>query len=401
VTCAVLLFIPLAAQAEPWKRHTIDPASKETQTRGADGVRLADANGDGLLDIATGWEEGGTIRVYLNPGAKKAKALWPAVTVGRVASPEDAVLVDLDGDGALDVVSSCEGGTRTVFVHWAPKDKQKYLDPKAWKTQPFKATQKKQSWMYALPLDADGRNGVDLVVSSKGKNASVSLLISPKDPRDTAAWTMHRLYSAGWIMSLEAHDVDGDGDDDVVVSDRRGKSRGVLWLENPGQKNAAAGQAWKEHRIGAAGVEVLFLTVADLDKDGLTDIVTATRGSNIIYMRRKSKTPVAWQQFTIENPHGIRNGKAVRVADINLDGKPDIIHDANTGGDRSKSGVVWMSYRKSPTDRQWDVHDISGPQGVKFDLLQIVDLDGDGDLDVITCEERDNLGVFWYENPTR
>ena len=30
-----------------------------------------------------------------------------------------------------------------------------------------------------------------------------------------------------------------------------------------------------------------------------------------------------------------------------------------------------------------------------------VDMDGDGDLDVLTCEERDNLGVIWYENPLR
>ena len=31
--------------------------------------------------------------------------------------------------------------------------------------------------------------------------------------------------------------------------------------------------------------------------------------------------------------------------------------------------------------------------------FSVLDLDGDKDLDVITCEERDNLGVFWYENP--
>ena len=29
----------------------------------------------------------------------------------------------------------------------------------------------------------------------------------------------------------------------------------------------------------------------------------------------------------------------------------------------------------------------------------LADLDGDGDLDVLTCEEVGNLGVIWYENP--
>ena len=43
--------------------------------------------------------------------------------------------------------------------------------------------------------------------------------------------------------------------------------------------------------------------------------------------------------------------------------------------------------------------DVSGSVGVKFDLVELVDLDGDGDLDAITCEEVDNLGVFWFENP--
>ena len=48
-----------------------------------------------------------------------------------------------------------------------------------------------------------------------------------------------------------------------------------------------------------------------------------------------------------------------------------------------------------------EAHEISGPRGVKFDLLQLLDVDGDGDLDVLTCEERHNLGVVWYENPAR
>ena len=90
----------------PWPRHTIDPADKAAGKLGADGVRLGDFNDDGLLDITTGWEQGGAIVVYQNPGAAKSKSAWPSVTVGRVASPEDAVFADLDGDGNLDVGES-------------------------------------------------------------------------------------------------------------------------------------------------------------------------------------------------------------------------------------------------------------------------------------------------------
>ena len=39
-------------------------------------------------------------------------------------------------------------------------------------------------------------------------------------------------------------------------------------------------------------------------------------------------------------------------------------------------------------------------QGSKYDLVELIDLDDDGDLDVLTCEENVNLGVIWYENPT-
>ena len=85
-----------------WKRHTID-----NTLSGADGVRLNDVNNDGLLDITTGWEEGGFTKVYVNPGFKKAKQKWPSVIVGKTPSVEDAVFADLDGDGDLDVLT-CE-----------------------------------------------------------------------------------------------------------------------------------------------------------------------------------------------------------------------------------------------------------------------------------------------------
>ena len=169
-------------------------------------------NGDGLADITTGWEEGGRIRVYLNPGPKKAKAEWPAVTVGQVYSPEDAVFADVDGDGSVDVVSSCEGRERTVFIHWAPPKKDQYLNPTAWQTEAIPVSEKQQSWMFCLPLQMDGKNGVDLIAGSKGGNAEVGWFESAANPRDLHHWQWHPIYKAGWIMTLLNRDLDGDGD---------------------------------------------------------------------------------------------------------------------------------------------------------------------------------------------
>src|SRR5688572_25139842 len=135
IVIAIIAPIARAQEQRPWSRHIIDNALK-----GADGVRLVDVNGDGKLDVATGWEEGGGIRVCINPGAAKVKAKWPAVTVGKVGSPEDAVLVDVDGDGNVDVVSSCEGRTRAIYFHLSP-GREKILDEAAWTTARLPASE--------------------------------------------------------------------------------------------------------------------------------------------------------------------------------------------------------------------------------------------------------------------
>lgn len=386
---------PKTVSDQPWARHVIDNSSQ-----GADGVRLADVNGDGLEDITTGWEEGGKIRVYLNPGAARVREPWPAVNVGDVAKPEDAVFADLDGDGSMDVLSSTEGETRTLFVHWAPKSKDRYLDKAAWKTAALPASIGLVRWMFTLPMQIDGRHGVDFVAGAKNEGAKIGWFQAPENPRDLAAWKWHPLYEAGWIMSLLPFDMDGDGDLDVVASDRMGPRRGALWLENPGAEHAVSSD-WKERRIGPAGeYEAMFLTIADLDRDWLDDVLIAVRGGPLRYHRRTKFSPASWETHLIELPPNTGTGKSVAVGDINLDGKPDIVFSCENAFD-GKAGVMWMSYRKAATDAIWDGHPISGPQGVKFDLVKLLDLDGDGDLDVLTCEERENLGVIWYENPLR
>ena len=395
LTC-LLLFAPVNGRGDDapfWKRHAIDASS-----RGADGVRPADVNGDGLPDLVTGWEEGGRIRAYLHPRQERVRQPWPAVTVGEVGSPEDAVFVDLDGDGAVDVVSCCEGRTRAMHVHWAPREPAEYLDPAAWRTQELPAS-RGQLWMFCLPLQVDGERGVDLIAGSKGEGAQVGWWESPADPRRLEEWQWHPIREAGWLMSLFAEDMDGDGDLDVLVTDRKGRNRGCWRLENPG-RGAVQRQEWAAHEIGGAGREMMFMVPADLDADGLLDVVAAAKPRQILVFRRTRAHPAAWETIPVAMPAEAGTAKGVQVGDIDLDGGQDLVLTCE--GAEGKSGVMWLSREegKPIAEADWTAHDISGPeQGIKFDLIQLIDLDGDGDLDVLTCEERDNLGVIWYENP--
>jgi len=380
----------------PWIRHTIDDSS-----RGADGTRLGNANADAHPDIVTGWEQGGITRVYLNPGPAKAKGKWPAVTVGKTPNVEDAVFVDLDRDGATDVVSCCEGRTRTMFVHWAPKDPARYLDPKAWTTEAVPASKGRMMWMFCVPAQVDGRHGDDLIAAGKGDGAAVGWFDIPMDkPRDLAAWTWHPIQKVAWVMSIRLEDMDTDGNLDILVSDRKGPTRGVFWLRNPGADLTRA-EAWKRHDIGGQGREVMFLDRADLDGDGLEDVLVATKPRDILYLRQQTRGGRQWETFPIRIPDTAGTAKAVAVADIDLDGRKDLVFSCEHAR-RPLSGVMWL--RNTPeafASPDWPARDISGPEGVKFDLVVPLDLDGDGDLDVLTCEESENLGVIWYENPAR
>lgn len=392
---ALLRLFSSAVQAEdgPWKRHIIDDSS-----RGADGVRLADANGDGRLDIATGWEQGGIVRLYLHPGDVRSKERWPAVTVGRVEAPEDAVLVDLDGDGALDIVSCCEGTTRSVFVHWGPADKNQLLEEQNWKTEAFPALAGKQLAMYCLPLEIDGRGSIDLVVGSKGDGAKIGWLQSPASPRDVAEWKYHPLCDAGWIMSLVAADIDGDGDQDILASDRKGRDAGCLWLERP--KNVFAG--WPVHRLGPP-LEVMFLHHADWNGDRHLDILVPTyKGRQFFMLELVKSLPPQFLSRELPWPKNMGDGKAVRAADIDLDGRLDIV--LSTENYEGTIGLAWLSKSDNGGEASWQTHDVSGvagDKGMKLDDVQTIDLDGDGDLDLLTTEERTGWGVVWFENPTR
>jgi hypothetical protein len=396
---AVILTISLpalAAEDQPWSRHVIDASS-----RGADGIRLADANGDARPDLVTGWEQGGITRLYLNPGVDKPHLPWPAVTVGQTPDVEDAVLVDLDGDGSLDVVTCMEGRTRRMDVHWCPADAGKRLDPAAWMTQTLPASKSRMMWMFCVPMDVDGKHGIDLVAGGKGPGAAVGWFEAPADPRDLAKWQFHPIDDCGWIMSIEPVDMDRDGDVDLLMTDRKGERRGCCWLENPGRKGDLRGR-WPRHAIGEPA-EVMFLARGQLLGDGRPEIVTG-HGDVIEIHEPLDDAATKWRHTRLQMPANTGAFKAVSIADMDLDGRADLVITCE-GAAKGKHGVFLLrqplAFKPADAPAAWPVLPISGSDGVKHDLCPLLDLDDDGDLDVLTTEEVKELGVIWYENPTK
>jgi hypothetical protein len=391
---------PLPAQnSQPWTRHVIDSSS-----RGADGVRAADANGDGLTDLVTGWEQGGLTRAYV-----ASRGTWHAVTVGKTPDVEDAVFFDADGDGALDVVTATEGASRKVLIHWAPP-RSRYTNEDEWKTEVLLADG--TQWMFAVPMDVDRTRGLDLVVGGKNERAGIGWLGSPAQPRNARDWTFHRVSDVGWTMSLVVRDMNRDGRVDILLSDRRGTLAGVRWLEHPGFDSPELTAPWRNHWIGARGREAMLLDAADLDGDNSVEIVVPHYLAGDYRLSIFRRDPAAgagekWTEYPITYPAIAGLPKAAAVGDIDLDGRPDLVLSGEQArGERR--GIVWLRYRNSPFEPAWDAFDVSGPPGVKFDLNLLLDVDADGDLDILNTEENDNaaggnpgLGLVWYENPTR
>ena len=397
-----LIFISFTQAQEKWKLHIIDGEGS-----GADGIRLADINADGHQDIVTGWEESGVTKIYLNPGPTKVKERWAKSIVGKTKSVEDAFFQDLNKDGYPEVITCLEGKARAINIHWNPGSK-KLLDSKAWKQETIEASKGLTLWMYAQALQIDGKNAPDLVAGSKGKGAQVAWLQMPDNSQDLNSIKVFKMADAGWIMSIEKHDMDGDGHVDILISDRKGKNSGIRWLKNPGSDGEIY-KAWEDKLIfrfpNNEKRQYLFLDTADLDKDGQFEIVFPSKKG--IHILKKVKSGQPWEEKAFIDTSKVNCGgpKAVAVSDINQDGKQDIILTCESSS--GKNGVVIFEYNESPYSNDWKWSPLSGTEkGIKYDRIELLDLDKDGDLDLLTCEENEGpksqgLGVIWYENPLK
>ncbi len=385
-----------------WNKHTID-----NSLLGADGVRTEDVNADGLPDLVTGWEQSGVSGIYIMNRKKNNTPTWDAIYAGKAPDVEDALLIDLDKDGAMDIISSTEGETKKILIHWAPSKKTEYNNKALWKTETL--FQNDSRWMYAIPMNVDDKNGLDIIIGGKGKkNGSIGWLECPPNPRKINNWKFHKISDVRWTMSIISHDIDNDGVKDIVVSDRKGKKEGVFWLKKPEAKALNTNNTWSKTWIADDLYETNFIDIDDLDNDGKNEIIVAHKTLNnagaITVLSQNNNNE--WNRNSIKLPVNVVKPKAVNIADIDLDGRKDIVLSTESAYDNS--GIIWLKQPENWKKNNWIPNDISGVEGVKFDLNLLLDLDNDGDIDVINTEENNNssngiagLGLIWYENPIK
>ncbi|MEM9018220.1 MAG: hypothetical protein AAGC68_14495, partial [Verrucomicrobiota bacterium] len=212
----------------------------------------------------------------------------------------------------------------------------------------------------------------------------------PKLARELSKWRAIPLADASWIMSLT--NLSTPDAEFLLYSDRKPDSQGIYliplledspWFSTP-------------VRIAASEQEVMFLDLAHLDDDELLDIAVAIRPNRISVFYQPESPLSPWVDSADLDPllsDHYGTAKAVRIGDLDGDDLPDFAISCERANGRREGAFV--------SNLHSEFTPVSGPEGVKFDHIELVDLDEDGDLDFLTTEESKGLGVIWYENPLR
>jgi len=181
-------------------------------------------------------------------------------------------------------------------------------------------------------------------------------------------------------------DMDSDGDLDVVASQTLSWDR-VMWFENDG-----AGGGWDEHEIAFNHSEVQCAYPGDLDNDGDMDVVGANSVSNRIeWWRNEDGVGDTWQMFTISDYFG--NTYFACCADIDGDGVQEVVASS-----KGLDEIAWWESETTPPDSVWQKHVVSGTTD-RCDEIYCIDLDQDGDMDILAAVRNDNTSATsFFEN---
>jgi hypothetical protein len=291
-----------------------------------------DINADGHADVLAVGFPGTPGYVYVNPGPAHLDQHWEKHEILNSVANESPQFVQLVGDGTPELVCTNAGA-----FGYASIDPEAPLEP--WHFHPISAAVAPQQFGHGLgvgDIDGDGRQDV---LSKNGWYEQ------PADLEGDPKWAFHPAnFARPGGAEIYAYDVDGDGDNDVITS-LSAHEFGLAWheqIQEQGQigfkKHLIMGSTAAENPYGLHFSELHSVALADVDGDGLKDIVTGKTyyshhaqstdwdAGAVVYwfrLQRSAAGAVRWVPHLAAADAGI--GRQIVVSDVNGDGKADIV----------------------------------------------------------------------------
>lgn len=363
----------------PWTKHVIIEA-KESMINSA---VANDWDKDGHVDVLTSLDH----KVVLLKGPKWTAHVIDHIVQGRSRNTVrptciHSCLMDVDGDGDLDLV----GSNVTVFWLECPDD------PFSGKPWTYRVVDDRILGTHCLITGDVNRDGKLDLIANSGRNQgtdypeSLTWLEVPPDPHHAKSWIRHVFATPGDAPRNSHYagfaDVNKDGRPDIAYG-AKGAGRPLsggwfAWWEQPQDPN----KPWRKHSLGGVQDGASNIMPADFNNDGHVDFM-ATRGhaKGILWFRGPKFDPINIDP-EILHPHSLD------LADLDNDGDLDAV----TCSKDEDGMAAW--YENSGKGR-FTKHVIGKTQG-SYDT-RAHDMDGDGDLDVLIAGHT-SRNVVWYEN---
>jgi hypothetical protein len=347
-------------------------------------IAIADVNGDGIPDlvVATTVDSGyaqdpGLASVFLGvptaPGTYQTVVDYP--TTGT--NPSGIVAVALAGSGSPDmVVSNFGNGTASVFMH-NPATPGTFLAATTLTTggQPNQV----------VSADINGDGLPDLVFADLSTSGNAIVLLQNASSPGTFAAPLN-LSTGGMTASVAIGDLNGDGKPDIVATtyDSNGNNGKVtIFFQNPASPGTfMAGVSFP------AGAQPQAVRIADVNGDGLPDLVVANRGPGndgtgmpgvSVILQNAASPGTFLAPVTYATPWGAVD---VAVADLNGDGKPDLVV-ASLGP--SPRGAVSVLLQSTTTAGTFGTATSYAGYGQPLSVA-VADLNGDGHPDIAVAD---------------
>jgi len=317
--------------APDWKMHEIRPAGQYDGSKSYSQCFAnfaQDVNGDGWIDSIIIGYPGEPCRWYENP--KNKPGHWKERIVVDSACNETPIMADLLGDKHPVLLFAVRPAGLLAWFS-VPKNLEGLWDMHVIAGPNAPGTERYSHGLGAGDINGDGRNDV---LFTKG------WWEAPQD-RTKTNWTFHPANLGPDCANMLVYDIDADGDGDVITSSAH--NYGIWWFE---QVKTDKGVEWKQHDIAPK----LFsqshaMALVDINSDGVKDFVVGKRfwahgptgdvdpnKPAVLYwfeLRRPEKGKVEWVPHQIDDDSGV--GTQFEVADLNADGKPDIVTSNKKG----------------------------------------------------------------------